>query len=434
MGKLAALRGSIFRLRNLHPDGLTGIDVQRSEAGAMSSAQSTAAHLPSLYYWLQVRGGISFSETQALSKAGRLLWNGKAITGDEVLLKQTPWQELANENIKVVNTKGRAVDPQHRALHRQYFFVFNSKGLDIVNSVENPLSFCHALPNTDPASMSSYTVLRASGSLRTMRGLWLATNDVQIKPLWQAEALGNYGVYSIRFYAGCPDDGIEAVRQRLEKEFSLIAPQLPKDSKAPFSVKVCDLDETFPDMIARMDSRPLHRGKHILVSTPRFPISVATKMRSYIANIFVLKNGPFDCRAECEYAEAMPNACPLSHTAKPLWSSFLKDPAADGDNAIALEALKKDHHEKMKMQDSSVKSSINQPQGSHIAPLWTSKFNVARSLNRQELVQLYTFERKMKTNKVILGLRELQGVGASGDVGDEDLYESMKLCDNITPI
>lgn len=440
MGKLLALKGSVFRLRKLHADRLSSIELQRSEAGDLASAQSTVAHLPSLYYWLQVRGGISFTEAAALVKAGRILLGGKPVTGDEALLQQAPWQEMAQLDLKIINWKGRTVDPQHRALHRQYYFLLNVKGLDLINTVENPLSFVHSLTKPDPAGLSSFSVLRPAGTLRTTRGLWLATNDVQIKPIWQSETLGNFGVYSVRFHAGCPDEIIEATRQRIESELALIARLMPTDIKVPFTAKICDLPIETPDFITRADPRPNIRSKHILVSTPRFPISVATKMRGYVASVFLLKNGPFDCRAECNLSAGIPAPCPLSHTSKPMWSSFLKEPSIDGDNATALigrqEKLREFHNKRQTAQIGGERSTRGEvTHGKDISPLWHSLFDCCRLLERQELVQLYTFERKLKTNKVILGLRELQGVGAAGTRNDvEDLAESMRMSADINPV
>ena len=337
------LKNSIFKLRSLHDRQQTRSATGRNNLGLVGSDTATAAHLPSLLYWLFHRGGVPFEEARQLCAAKRLLLDGKPITDERTLERQVPWVEMAAKDIKIVNDRGVPCDPIQRARHRSYAFMRLTKTMTLTPEEEDPRSIIHSLPFLDQTSTSSYHALTPAGFSSNMRGLIVVTNDAQLRPLWHNEFLGNWGRYDLRFHQGCPDEAVEMVRAECSKQ--LATQKYSKDIKVrPRAV----IDHAIPmrgnDAIARMNSKPFRTDVRLIVETPLFDFRLWTFVRRHTATCALIRNGPFDT--------------PLD--------------------------------------------TLTQP----------------RRLTLEELEELFAFERRLKTNKIVYGLRTLQDDTHGGAGGD----------------
>ncbi|KEG09158.1 hypothetical protein DQ04_05701010 [Trypanosoma grayi] len=240
-------KGRVFRLGVLHSKEMTEAMLLRNRRGFVNSQVNTVAHAPSMYHWLFHRCGVPFEETRELARTGGLMVNGVAL--DRMGLEsQMDWAELQKLDIRIRieaspsgKTSGPSTDKDSssksdgsssssspssspssssvmwvpalkRALHRQYFFVYLHPGISITSDQADPRSFVHRItPLVGSTAGLGMNILRPIGFMNGMRGLGLATNDVSMVRYWNNEFLGNYGVYDIRFPRGVPSEVVHQV-------------------------------------------------------------------------------------------------------------------------------------------------------------------------------------------------------------------------------
>lgn len=239
----------------------------KNRRGFVNSQVNTVAHAPSMYHWLFHRCGVPFEETNDLVKSGRLTVDGEAVDPSR-LETQMEWTTLQKLDVRIrvdVLPSGRTSGPSmdrdgrsnnadspptsmwvpalKRALHRQYFFLYLHPGVSMTSDQTDPRSFVHRLtPIIGSTSAIGMNILRPIGFMNGMRGLGLATNDVSMVRYWNNEFLGNYGVYDIRFARGVPSEVVRSLAEEINSALdSGIRRQLSKDVVVPCTCSVDSL-------------------------------------------------------------------------------------------------------------------------------------------------------------------------------------------------
>ncbi|RNF01063.1 hypothetical protein TraAM80_07225 [Trypanosoma rangeli] len=93
-------KGRVFRLGVLHSKEMTEAMLLRNRRGFVNSQVNTVAHAPSMYHWLFHRCGIPFEETQELVMSGGLTVDGVAIDRSR-LESQMEWAALRKLDIRI---------------------------------------------------------------------------------------------------------------------------------------------------------------------------------------------------------------------------------------------------------------------------------------------------------------------------------------------
>lgn len=94
-------KGRVFRVGVLHKTELTESALLRNRRGFINAQVNTVAHAPSLYHWLFHRCGIPFSETQALAKSGGLKVDDVVVSNTNDLESQLSWETFQQLDIQV---------------------------------------------------------------------------------------------------------------------------------------------------------------------------------------------------------------------------------------------------------------------------------------------------------------------------------------------
>ncbi|GET93607.1 hypothetical protein, conserved [Leishmania tarentolae] len=97
-------KGRVFRVGVLHKKELTESALLRNRRGFINAQLNTVAHAPSLYHWLFHRCGIPFAETQALVKSGRLKVNDVVVSSASDLESQLSWETFQQLDIQVCSS------------------------------------------------------------------------------------------------------------------------------------------------------------------------------------------------------------------------------------------------------------------------------------------------------------------------------------------
>ncbi|KAG5490662.1 hypothetical protein JKF63_00784 [Porcisia hertigi] len=97
-------KGRVFRIGVLHKKEMTETAMLRNRRGFINSQINTVAHAPSLYHWLFHRCGIPFAETQALVKCGGLKVNDVIVSKASDLESQLAWETFQELDIQVCSS------------------------------------------------------------------------------------------------------------------------------------------------------------------------------------------------------------------------------------------------------------------------------------------------------------------------------------------
>lgn len=256
-------RGRVFRIGALHRKPFTPESLLRNRRGYVNAQLNSVAHAPSLYHWLYHRCGIPFEETLRLIENDGLKVNGSIIRDERDAEVQMAWSTWKNMSIEVRTENPRAVaavqaavsteapcsssdvpndnpfasgvfvPALHRALHRRYYFQYIHRGVSISSDLGDPRSFIHRLAlhsgtfaSNSPVALG-FNVLRPIGFMNGMHGLAISTNDVSIVRYWNNESLGNTGIFDVRFRAGTPVEVIQKAKLSIGKALESVEQQLP---------------------------------------------------------------------------------------------------------------------------------------------------------------------------------------------------------------
>ncbi|KAG8342077.1 hypothetical protein ERJ75_001352000 [Trypanosoma vivax] len=158
-------KGRVFRIGMLHNKEMTEAMLMKNRRGFINSQVNTVAHAPSLYHWLFHRCGVPFEEAQELASSSSLMVDGTVVDRSE-LVTQRDWAELQRRDIRirvdhiamgkptvsttptVANSETPWVPVLKRALHRKYFFIYLHPGVSITSDQTDPRSFVHRLAPT----------------------------------------------------------------------------------------------------------------------------------------------------------------------------------------------------------------------------------------------------------------------------------------------
>ncbi|KAG5464357.1 hypothetical protein LSCM1_00539 [Leishmania martiniquensis] len=94
-------KGRVFRVGVLHKKELTETMLLRNRRGFINAQLNTVAHAPSMYHWLFHRCGIPFAETQALVRSGGLKVNESILSSLSDLESQLSWETFQQLDILV---------------------------------------------------------------------------------------------------------------------------------------------------------------------------------------------------------------------------------------------------------------------------------------------------------------------------------------------
>lgn len=176
-------KGRVFRLGVLHGKALSEAAMLRNRRGYINSQVNTVALAPSLYHWLFHRCGIPFAESRELVRLGKLKVDDVVVTKERDLESQLDWSTFQQLDIQVRSSlpalverhqrgmqKGRTgpsrsseemdasetmaavvgpwVPALKRALHRSYSFFYAHPGLSISSEEANPRSFVHRVESS----------------------------------------------------------------------------------------------------------------------------------------------------------------------------------------------------------------------------------------------------------------------------------------------
>jgi hypothetical protein len=94
-------KGRVFRVGVLHKTELSEGVLQRNRRGFINAQLNTVAHAPSLYHWLFHRCGIPFAETQVLVQSGALKVDDVVISNTSDLESQLSWETFQKLDIQV---------------------------------------------------------------------------------------------------------------------------------------------------------------------------------------------------------------------------------------------------------------------------------------------------------------------------------------------
>ncbi|KAK7200592.1 hypothetical protein NESM_000115100 [Novymonas esmeraldas] len=94
-------KGRVFRVGVLHKTELTEAALLRNRRGFTNAQLNTVAHAPSLYHWLFHRCGIPFAETLSLMKNGGLKVNDVVVANAGDLESQLSWETFQQLDIQV---------------------------------------------------------------------------------------------------------------------------------------------------------------------------------------------------------------------------------------------------------------------------------------------------------------------------------------------
>nr|CCC95661.1 unnamed protein product [Trypanosoma congolense IL3000] len=161
-------KGRVFRIGVLHSKEMTEAMLMMNRRGFINSQVNTVAHAPSLYHWLFHRCGIPFEEAQELASSGGLTVDNVPVDRGELEL-QRDWSTFQQKEILIrtsvpASGKGSTVADTHgettndsqplwvpalkRALHRHYFLMYIHPGVSISSDRADPRSFVHRLTPT----------------------------------------------------------------------------------------------------------------------------------------------------------------------------------------------------------------------------------------------------------------------------------------------
>lgn len=177
-------KGRVFRLGVLHGKELSENAMARNRRGYINGQLNTAALAPSMYHWLFHRCGIPFAESKELVKLGKLKVDNVAVTKERDLESQLDWSTFQDLDIQVRSSlpalvekhqrekrargakeKGAAANAESletavegpwvpalkRALHRSYGFFYAHPGISISSDEANPKSFVHRVVSSGSA-------------------------------------------------------------------------------------------------------------------------------------------------------------------------------------------------------------------------------------------------------------------------------------------
>lgn len=94
-------KGRVFRVGVLHKTELTEGTLLRNRRGFINAQLNTVAHAPSLYHWLFHRCGVPFAETQALVKSGGLKVDDVVVSSTNDLESQLSWETFQQLDIQI---------------------------------------------------------------------------------------------------------------------------------------------------------------------------------------------------------------------------------------------------------------------------------------------------------------------------------------------
>lgn len=94
-------KGRVFRIGVLHKKELSDAALQRNRRGFINAQLNTVAHAPSMYHWLFHRCGIPFAETQEMVRSGGLKVDGVIVSNVDDLESQLRWETFQQLDIQV---------------------------------------------------------------------------------------------------------------------------------------------------------------------------------------------------------------------------------------------------------------------------------------------------------------------------------------------
>lgn len=97
-------KGRVFRIGVLHGKELSEKALLRNRRGYINAQMNTVAHAPSLYHWLFHRCGIPFEETQQYVKQRKLKVDDVLVTRMEDLESQLDWNTFEKLDIQVYSS------------------------------------------------------------------------------------------------------------------------------------------------------------------------------------------------------------------------------------------------------------------------------------------------------------------------------------------
>ncbi|KAG5465091.1 hypothetical protein LSCM4_00543 [Leishmania orientalis] len=97
-------KGRVFRVGVLHKKELTETALLRNRRGFINAQLNTVAHAPSMYHWLFHRCGIPFAETQALVRSGGLKVNELIVSSFSDLESQLSWETFQQLDIQICSS------------------------------------------------------------------------------------------------------------------------------------------------------------------------------------------------------------------------------------------------------------------------------------------------------------------------------------------
>ncbi|CCW69927.1 unnamed protein product [Phytomonas sp. Hart1] len=151
-------RGCVFRIGTLHNRRLSEEVLRRNRRGFTNAQLNTVAFAPSLYHWLFHRGGVPFAESQRLVEQGRLKVDGVLVTRPRDLESQFEWSTFQRMDIQLRPFGGSPeaawVPALKRARHRHYQFLYLDRSLSISSEETNPRSFVHRVVQKSTAGIS----------------------------------------------------------------------------------------------------------------------------------------------------------------------------------------------------------------------------------------------------------------------------------------
>ncbi|CCW63848.1 unnamed protein product [Phytomonas sp. EM1] len=164
-------KGRVFRIGTLHNRELSEEVLRRNRRGFTNAQLNTVAFAPSLYHWLFHRCGIPFAESQRLVEQGRLRVDDVLVTRTRELESQLEWSTFQRLDIQLRPFHGSGevawVPALKRALHRSYQFLYLDRGVSLSSEEANPRSFIHRVVTASAVGGSSSSGSNRSGRAET---------------------------------------------------------------------------------------------------------------------------------------------------------------------------------------------------------------------------------------------------------------------------
>lgn len=378
---LPLLHHRLFKLKALHKFHPSEDLLAKNRRGFTTGAATTAAVAPSLTHYLFHRGGICFDEAAALLQAGRIEVDGEVVRSEAAMESQEYWHTVASRDIRIRpagDTRplssaatgaaasppvGESVPVAHRALHRTYLMGHvNPAKHNVTTEMADPKSLVHVLAKgLSPTERIGMNIVRPMGFISGMGGLAVVTNDVLTLRHWNNEFVGNHGVYCVGFHRGAPEEELLRVEALVTEALRPVLAQQQRDVLAGSS---------YGCQLVSLSSRFEGSGSGAGTAT------LGDILRPHAAPVFLQK---------------LHDTCLVVRT--PLFPYRLFRALRPRTHMCALVGM------------GPFQLPANIPRGA-----W-------RPLDVEELTAFFTFERKLKTNRLVLTLREFE-YGEDGDAAD----------------